>query len=70
MIHQINPILACIKLPKINHSTVSWFINDSLKILWSAGRNDRNLRLFLLDAAPCIVKTGNALKDFTQISFT
>uniref|UniRef100_A0A2S2PVX4 DUF659 domain-containing protein n=1 Tax=Sipha flava TaxID=143950 RepID=A0A2S2PVX4_9HEMI len=57
-------LLACKELPKTNHSTVSRFINDSLKILWSAGGNDENLRLFLSDAAPYMVKTGDALKVF------
>lgn len=57
-------LLACKELPKTNHSTVSRFINDSLKILWPAGGNDENLRLFLSDAAPYMVKTGDALKVF------
>jgi hypothetical protein len=35
-----------------------------LKILWPAGENDENLRLFLPDAAPYMVKTGDSLKVF------
>jgi len=54
-------LLACKKLTKTNYSTVSRFINDSLKILWPAGRNDENLRLFLSDAVPYVVKTGDSL---------
>lgn len=57
-------LLACKELPKTNHSTISRFINDSLKILWPAGGNDENLRLFLSDAAPYMVKTGDSLKVF------
>jgi len=56
-------LLTCKKLPKTNHSTISRFINDNLKILWPAGGNDENLR-FLSDAAPYMVKTGDSLKVF------
>jgi len=56
-------LLTCKELSKTNHSTVSRFINDSLKI-WPAGGNDENLRLFLSDAAQYMVKTGDALKVF------
>lgn len=40
------------------------FINDSLKILWPTGGNDENLRLFLSDTAPNMVKAGDSLKVF------
>lgn len=44
----------------MNHSTVSRFINDSIKILWPAGGKDEKSMIFLSDAAPYMVKISNA----------
>lgn len=57
-------LLASKELPKTNHSTVSRFINDSLRILWPEGGNDEKVRLLISDAAPYMIKTGDSLKIF------
>jgi len=57
-------LIACKELPKTNHSTVSRFINDGLKLLWPSGGHDENVILMLSDAAPYMVKTGEVLKVF------
>lgn len=57
-------LVACKELQKTNHSMVSRFINDCLKLLWPLGGHDENVILMLSDAAPYMVKTGNILKVF------
>jgi len=52
------------ELDKTNHSTVSRFINNSLKTLWPLGGHDEKVLLMLSDAAPYMVKTGDVLKVF------
>lgn len=57
-------LLTCKVLEKTNHSTVAWFVNDGLKLLWPLGENDEKVLLMLSDAAPYIVKSGQSLKVF------
>lgn len=57
-------LIACRELQKTNHSTVSRFINDGLKLLWPLGGHDENVILMLSDAAPYMVKTAEVLKVF------
>lgn len=51
-------LLSCKVLEKTNHSTVSRFVNDGLKLLWLFGGNDEKVLLMLSDAASYMVKTG------------
>ncbi|KAF0760196.1 DUF659 domain-containing protein [Aphis craccivora] len=55
-------LISCKELSKTNHSTVTRFVNDSLKILWPTGGNDDKVLLLLSDAAPYMVKSGDVLK--------
>ncbi|KAF0764255.1 DUF659 domain-containing protein [Aphis craccivora] len=57
-------LLSCKVLEKTNHSTVSRFVNDELKLLWPFGGNDEKVLLMLSDAAPYMVKTGQSLAVF------
>jgi hypothetical protein len=57
-------LISCKELDKTNYSTVSRFINNSLKTLWPAGAHDEKVLLMLSDAAPYMIKTGEALKVF------
>lgn len=57
-------LISCKELDKTNHSTVSRFINNSLKTLWPLGGHDEKVLLMLSDAAPYMVKTGDVLKVF------
>ncbi|VVC33355.1 Ribonuclease H-like domain [Cinara cedri] len=57
-------LISCKKLDKINHSTISRFVNDSLRILWSRGGNDEKVLILCSDAAPYIIKAGKTLNVF------
>jgi len=57
-------LISCKELGKTNHSTVSRFINNSLKTLWPLGGHDEKVLLMLSDAAPYMAKTGDVLKVF------
>jgi hypothetical protein len=46
--------ISCKELNKTNHSTVTCFFNDSLKILWPNGGNDNKVLLMLSNAVPYI----------------
>lgn len=65
--------IACKKLEKTNHSTISRFVNDGLRILWPNGGNDEKVLLLLSDAAPYMIKAGNTLNVFfpnmTHVTF-
>lgn len=49
---------------KANHSTICKLFNKSMNILWPGGINYDNVLLFLSDAAPYMVKSGEVLKSF------
>lgn len=49
------------ELVKVNHSTISKLFDKSLAILWPGGIKHNNVLLFLSDAAPYMVKCGQAL---------
>lgn len=57
-------LLTCKFLKNTNHSTITRFINDGLKFLWSLGGNDEKVLLMLSDAALYITKTGDTLVVF------
>lgn len=52
------------KLDKTNHSTISHFVNDSLKILWPHGGNDEKVLLLCSNAAPYVINAGKTLNVF------
>ncbi|XP_025198504.1 uncharacterized protein LOC112603549 [Melanaphis sacchari] len=51
------------ELEKANHSTISKLFDRSMSILWPTGIQHDNVLLFLSDAAPYMVKSGEALKS-------
>lgn len=51
------------ELEKANHSTISKLFDRSMSILWPAGIQHDNVLLFLSDAAPYMVKSGEVLKS-------
>lgn len=57
-------LLNCEVLEKCNHATISRFFNDSMGLLWPNGVLHDKVLLFLSDAAPYMVKAGNALRVF------
>lgn len=57
-------LISCKKLDKTNHSTISRFVNDSLRILWPRGGNDEKVLLLCSDAAPYMIKAGKTLNVF------
>lgn len=57
-------LISCKKLDKTNHSTISRFVNDSLRILWPHGGNDEKVLLLCSDAAPYMIKAGKTLNVF------
>ncbi|KAL4092191.1 hypothetical protein QTP88_026733 [Uroleucon formosanum] len=57
-------LIACKKLDKTNHSTISRFVNDSLRILWPHGGNDEKALLLCSDAVPYMIKAGKTLNVF------
>lgn len=57
-------LLASKQLNKTNIETISQFINDSLKLLWTDVGMERRVLLLLTDAAPYMVKSGKSLKLF------
>lgn len=52
------------ELDKANHSTICKFFDKSMNILWPGGIHHDNVLLFVFDAAPYMVKTGEVLKSF------
>lgn len=54
---------ACKQLEEVNNSTVSRFVNDSLRILWPHG-NEFKVLLLLTDAAAYMIIAGQNLKVF------
>lgn len=57
-------LVACKVLEKTNHSTIARFINDSIRSLFSDSSMDEKICVFVSDAAPYMVKAGQALKVF------
>ncbi|KAL4098928.1 hypothetical protein QTP88_023441 [Uroleucon formosanum] len=57
-------LLASKQLNKTNNETISQFINDSLKLLWTDVGMERRVLLLLTDAAQYMVKSGKSLKLF------
>lgn len=51
-------------LPKTNNSTIAKLFDDSMHILWPEGVRHNDVLLYLSDAAPYMVKSGNAIKIF------
>ncbi|KAL4112216.1 hypothetical protein QTP88_016047 [Uroleucon formosanum] len=51
-------------LPITNNSTIAKLFDDSMHILWPEGVRHNDVLLYLSDAAPYIVKSGNAIKIF------
>ncbi|KAL4084278.1 hypothetical protein QTP88_028103 [Uroleucon formosanum] len=51
-------------LPITNNSTIEKLFDDSMHILWPEGVRHNDVLLYLSDAAPYIVKSGNAIKIF------
>ncbi|XP_022180013.1 uncharacterized protein LOC111040403 [Myzus persicae] len=51
-------------LPKVNNSTIAKLFDDSMHILWPEGVLHNDVLLYLSDAAPYMVKSGNAIKIF------
>jgi len=51
-------------LEKVNHSTISTFFDRSLQIIWPNVIKHDNVLILLSDAAPYMVKAGNAIKVF------
>lgn len=50
------------QLEKANHSTICTLFEDSLCLLWPDGIRRNDVLLFLSDAAPYMVKSGDTLK--------
>lgn len=50
------------QLEKTNHGTICTLFEDSLCLLWPGGIRRHNVLLFLSDAAPYKVKTGDTLR--------
>jgi hypothetical protein len=68
-----NPHLICSKvLHHTNHSTVGRFVNDGLKVLWSARSHKENMLIIYTDATAYMLKAATALKVFypNLINFT
>ena len=57
-------LLASKQLNKTNNKTISQFINDLLKLLWTDVGMERRVLLLLTDAALYMVKAGKSLKLF------
>lgn len=55
-------LIACKQLEKTNHSTITRFVNDGLKILWPGGGCDEKVLLMLSDAAPYMIKAAAILE--------
>jgi len=55
-------LIACKQLEKTNHSTITRFVNDGLKILWPGGGCDEKVLLMLSDAAPYMIKAAGILE--------
>lgn len=59
------PYLASCKiLDKTNHSTMARFVNDSIKQIFPNGSVDERICIFISDAAPYMIKAGQALQVF------
>jgi hypothetical protein len=60
-----NPHLICSKvLRHIDHSTVSGFVSDGLKILWPTGVHEEKVLILNSDAAAYMLKAATVLKVF------
>lgn len=57
-------LVACKVLEKTNHSTVARFINDSIRTLFPNSTVDEKICIFVSDAAPYMIKAGQALQTF------
>lgn len=57
-------LIACKLLQKTNHETISRFINDSLKSIFSDSEFNNRVLLLLSDAATYMGKAGKCLKIF------
>jgi hypothetical protein len=57
-------LLASKQLEKTNNETITRFINDSLKLLWTDVGMEQRVLLLLTDAASYMVKAGKSLKIF------
>lgn len=57
-------LISCKELEKTNFETVSRFVNDSLLNFFGQNGYQDKVLLFVTDAAPYMLKTGNALKVF------
>ena len=55
-------LIACEELPKCNHQTSAKLFNDAMSVLWYDGVKHEQVFLLLTDAAPYMVKAGDALK--------
>lgn len=55
-------LLSCKQLEKTNHSTITRFVNDDLKILWPDGGCDEKVLFMLSDATPYMVNAAGTLK--------
>lgn len=59
------PIVLTIEnLEKVNFQTISKLFNDSMSILWPEKVLHNKVLLFVTDAAPYMIKSGQALKCF------
>jgi hypothetical protein len=57
-------LLKCKQLEKTNNKTITRFVNDSLKLLWTDMGMERRVLLLLIDAVTYMMKAGNSLKIF------
>lgn len=57
-------LISCKQLPKTNYETVSRFVNDSLANFFCQTSYQDKIILFVSDAAPYMIKAGEALKVF------
>ena len=56
-------LLDCVFLDHVNSSTISRFVNDSLRRMWSVFKCE-NFKILISDAAAYMVKSGKELKVF------
>jgi hypothetical protein len=55
-------LLACEVIDKCNNKTIAKVFNDAMSILWPGGIKYENVLMFLSDAAPYMLKAGEALR--------
>lgn len=57
------------KFEKANHTTIFKLFNKPMNILWPKGVKHDDVLLYLSDAAPYVVKSGNVIKISIQRLF-